>query len=378
LNLAYHLNAMGCDVHIATLSLDSSKLPPHLTKLNYILPEKRLELSKMDGVGTTLTSMLRELHSLVRVLRTCSDEFDLLNAYNFPSYWATYFAKNSSPVIWTCSEVLGPYGQTKDLHDRSCLFRVALKSAKVVDKLMVDRSIEAIVTCSELNRHLIKERYGRNSVVIRTGVDYEFFSAQVPDAMNRLELCDGPLLLQVGSLIQRKNQISSIRALKILKHELGCVKLVIVGEGPWKPILQEEAKKLHLEEAIIFMGKVSEDDLRCLYRACDVNLFPGKDQTWGLVPFEALAAGKPSIVAQGCGAAEIVERERIGFVVNPSAEDLASAVNFILKHSEYVEDWVHRGQRYVKDNLSWERYASEMYGVFKGVLKAHRVDSGGR
>lgn len=374
LNLAYHLKSMGCDVSIATLSLDLGKLPPHLTKLDYILPEKWLEPPKMDGVSTTLTSLLRELHSLVRVLRTCTDEFDLVNVYNFPSYWATYFTRNSSPVIWTCSEVLGPYGQTMDLYDRSRLFRVALRSVRVVDKLMVDRNVETIVTCSELNRHLIKERYDRDAVVIHTGVDYEFYSGEVPDAKNRLKLGGCPLLLQVGSLIQRKNQISSIRALKILKRDLDCVKLAIVGEGPWKPILQEEAKKLHLEEDVIFMGKVSEDELRYLYHACDVNLFPGKDQTWGLVPFEALAAGKPSIVAEGCGAAEIMGRERIGFVVNPSVEDLVDAVHFILKHPKYVEDVVSKGRRYVEKNLVWERYASKVYDVFRDVLELKRVD----
>jgi glycosyltransferase involved in cell wall biosynthesis len=373
LNLAYHLNLMGCDVSIATLSLDLSKLSPHLNKLHYILPEKQLESPKIDGFSTALTSMLRELHSLVRVLRTCSDDFDLLNVYNFPSYWATYFAENSNPVIWTCSEVLGPYGQTKDLYDRSHLFRLALRSVRVVDRVMVDRSVETIVTCSEFNRHLIKERYGRDSMVIHTGVDYDFFRSEVPDAKNRLELGDGLLLLQVGSLIQRKNQISSIRALKMLKRDLGCVMLVIVGEGPWKPILQEETRKLQLEENVIFTGKVSEDDLRHLYHACDVNLFPGKDQTWGLVPFEALAARKPSIVAEGCGAAEIMGQERIGFVVNPSVEDLVSAVNFILRHHEYVEDLVSRGQKYVADNLNWERYARDMYGVFRDMLESKPI-----
>ena len=127
-----------------------------------------------------------------------------------------------------------------DLYDRSHLFRVALRSVRVVDKLMVDRNVASIFTCSELNRHLIKERYGRDAAVIHTGVDYEFFSDKVPDAKNRLELGDDFLLLQVGSLIQRKNHISSIQALKTLKRNLGYVKLAIVGEGPWKPILQEE------------------------------------------------------------------------------------------------------------------------------------------
>ena len=200
LNLAYHLNSAGCDTSIATLSADLSKLPPNLTKLRYILPEQPLEPPTMDGADTALTSMLRVFCSLVRLIRRCSDEFDILNTCNFPSYWATYFAMTGKPVVWSCSEVLGPYNQTKDVYDKSHFFRLAFELARAIDKRIVDRGVGPIVTCSELNSRLIKERYGRDSMVIHTGVDYDFFSADVPDARSHLELGDGPFLLHVGSL----------------------------------------------------------------------------------------------------------------------------------------------------------------------------------
>ena len=126
LNLAYHLNSMGCDTRIATLSLDTSKLPSHLKELDYILPEKQFAPPTMDSVGAAFTSTLGVFNSLVRLLRRCSDRFDLVSACNFPSYWATYFARTGKPVVWISSEVLGPYGQTKDVYDRSYFFRFAL------------------------------------------------------------------------------------------------------------------------------------------------------------------------------------------------------------------------------------------------------------
>jgi glycosyltransferase involved in cell wall biosynthesis len=147
---------------------------------------------------------------------------------------------------------------------------------------------------------------------------------------------------------------------------------VLVGDGPWKPILQEETEKLGLAEDVVCMGRVSEDELRSLYHACDVNLFPVTDQTWGLVPFEALAAGKPSIVAEGCGAAEYIDREKIGFLIKPNVEDLVDAVLFALKHPELAEDMVKRGQRFVQENLTWDKYASEMCVVFRNVLSRRK------
>jgi glycosyltransferase involved in cell wall biosynthesis len=368
LNLAYRLKSLGCDASIATLSVDLSKLPSHYAKLDFILPEKPLEQPLWNDVESLIASSLREISSFVPLLRKSSGRFDLLCACNFPAYWATYLARTGKPVIWLCSEVLAPYNQTQDLYDRSRFFRLALRLAIAIDKFIVNSGVNSIVTCSELNSRLIKERYGRDSLAIHTGVDYDFFNAEVPDAQGQLGLGNGPMLLQVGALVRRKNQILSIRALKTLKRHLSSVKLMLVGDGPWKPVLQEETERLGLAEAVVFMGRVSEDELRSLYHACDVNLFPVVDQTWGLVPFEALAAGKPSIVAEGCGAAEYISKEKIGFLIKPNVEDLMDAVLVALKHPELAEDMVKRGQRFVQENLTWDKYACEVRVVFRNAL----------
>jgi glycosyltransferase involved in cell wall biosynthesis len=368
LNLVYHLNSMGCDASIATLSLDLSKLPAHFRKLIFLLPKKPLDPAVMNGVGSVLTSSLSEMFSFVMLLRKFSGEFDLICACNFPAYWATYVAWTGKPVMWLSSEVLGPYNQTKDVYDRSGFFRLALKIASAIDKYVVNRGFDPIVTCSALNSQLIKERYGRDSMVLNTGVDYDFFSTKVPDAKVRLGLGDGIVLLHVGALMQRKNQILSIRALQILKQRLGSVKLALVGEGPWEPILRQEVEKLGLEQDVIFTGCISEDGLRNYYNACDVNLFPVKDQTWGLVPFEALVVGKISVVAEGCGAAEVIAKEQIGLLIKPCVEDLAEAVLCALNNPELMADMVGRGQRFVRENFTWEKYARDMCGVFRRVL----------
>jgi glycosyltransferase involved in cell wall biosynthesis len=206
-------------------------------------------------------------------------------------------------------------------------------------------------------------------LVLLTGVDYDFFRTEVPNAKADLGLGDGLILLHVGALMQKKNQILSIQALKILKKHLGSVKLVLVGDGPWRTILQNKAKQLDLEDDVVFLGNVSEDKLRAVYYACDVNLFPVKDQTWGLVPFEALVVGKPSIIGEGAGAAMVIGREKIGFLIKPDVEELTGSVLFVLEHPELVKTMVEKGRRFVLENLTWEKYAVEMLAVFRSVLE---------
>lgn len=368
LHLAQQLGSMGCEVGIASLSLDIDGLPHKFKDLRYIQPEKPLTPFRIKGSRTVLESIIRENYALSKLLREHAEEFDILNPFNFPSYWATFLAQTGKPIVWNSSEVFGPYRKTRDLYERSSLFRFALGFGVFIDRYIVKHWVDEIVTCSKLNSHLIRERYGRASRVIPTCVDFDFFSRNCSDAKERLGLQGNLLFLQVGSLVQSKDHILSIRALHLLKRKIPNIKLVIVGIGPLEDILKKEANRLGLKEDVIFRGVVTEEELWLLYHACDVNLYPVRDQTYGLVPFEVLAAGRPSIVSNECGAAEIIESEKMGILIKLSVESLTQAVTFALNHPEDMESMVDRGRRYVRENLTWEKYAKEVYCVFRDVL----------
>lgn len=373
LNLAWQLMTLNCEVSVATLSLDLTKLPTRFAQLNYIVPQKQIDQSRLKGLPSVLWSSSKELLQQRQQLRRYAWDFDVVMVGNFPSYWAAWLAhlsaaSNRARPVWFSSEVLAPYNQTQDLYTHSLPFRVAFRLAVAFDRWLVRRTFPLIVSCSTLNNRLIKARYGRKSLVLPTGVDYEFFHQTVPEAKARLGLDKNVVLLQVGALVKRKNQIVSIRALQILKQRLGPAKLVLVGEGPMLPLLEAEVQKLGLKNDVVFAGGVSEDKLRLLYHACDINLYPGRDQTWGLVPFEALAAGKPSVVARDAGAAEVIGRENIGLLTEADAEAVANAVLFVLEHQQWASDAVARGQRYVEQNLTWAKYGRGFFDVFEKFL----------
>ena len=372
LNLAHRLNEMGCEVGMATLSLDLENLPSYFGKLDYILPEEQIPPSVMDSTSATMASTFRELYHLTRLLRAHTDDYEIINPCNFPSYWAAFLAKKSKPTVWTSSEVFGPYNQTSDLLASSTLFRFALGVGATIDRLIVRKGIDDIVTCSEINSGLIRDRYKRPSHVIPTGVDYDFFSRDLPDAKEKLGLEESTLLLHVGTLVERKNQILSIRALRDLKPSMENVKLALVGSGPWERRLRKEVQRLGVEEDVIFAGTVSEDTLNLYYHACDVNLFPVVKQTHGLVPFEALVAGKISVVSRECGAAKFIEENGIGFVMKGlEPAEIAEMTKYALTHEDEVRDMVERGKRFVEENLTWKVYADRMHGLFQEALSKH-------
>jgi glycosyltransferase involved in cell wall biosynthesis len=361
--LAHHLNSLGHEAEICTLSLEPENLPRVAEGIQYILPEKPLWPRRIEGLRSSIKSVTAEVEALRRLIKRHVGDFDILSPCNFPSYWSTYPFRNLKPIVWVSSEAFGPYNEARDIYDRSRTFRLATRAAALLDRHIVRRSVDSIITCSDYNRRLIMDRYGLEARVNPTGVDYEFFSN--PKGAEDKPLPEGFILLQVGALVKRKNQLLSIRALKRVREKLPEAKLIIVGKGPWEENLKEEAKRLSLEEDIIFKGQVSEEELRNLYHNCDLNLYPVEEQTWGLVPFEALAAGRLSIVSESSGAGMIMKELGICYPINPSVEAIFKGVIEISKDPDRFREAIERGRKYIRENLTWEKYAERTVEIYE-------------
>ena len=365
--LAYHMGKLGHEAVVCTLSTELNDLPPVATQIPYIVAEKPSPPPQFESITGAFRSVVRETRTMKSLVQHHLDDYDLLIPCNFPAYWSTYAYRDSKPILWISSEAFGPYNSSRDSYDTNRLFRFAVDSTAHVDRYIVKKSIDEVITCSDLNRQLIKERYSLDAAVVPTAVDYDFFSEDCSDAKEELGLKDRYVLLHVGALVKRKNQILSIRALQRLKRAIPNAKLIIVGEGPWEPTLRNEVQELGLEGEVLFAGRVSESRLKLLYHACDVNLYPVEDQTYGLVPFEAFAAGKPSLVSEQSGAGQVMAREGLGYLIQPEVNSIVDRALNIYGDGQEAETIVKKGSTYVKDKLTWNLYASRVAELCENV-----------
>jgi glycosyltransferase involved in cell wall biosynthesis len=365
--LGQNLRRMGHEVSIATLSTDYSKIPFASWDIDYIKPEVEVPPSNDGTLSGTVSMAIREVNGMRGLLKNAWKSFDVCVPGNFPAYWSTYYLRSHMPIVWLCSEVLGPYGVTKDTYEKSCIFRNLFKAVAIIDKCVVEQGIHEIVTCSDFCGAMVKERYGRDAHVAYTGVDYDYFTQGIGQAKAKKEfgLDDSYVLLHVGFMVKRKNQTLSIRAVKRLLREMPDLKLVLVGEGPRETSLREEVKRLRLEERVIFMGSVDEETLKTLYYACDINLYPTQDQTFGLVPFEAVVCGKVSVVSGCSGAAHLLKDIDAAVIVNPTVEEIVEAIRYVRREKLDAEGMVNRGKRFVSENLTWETYSKVVAVILK-------------
>lgn len=129
-------------------------------------------------------------------------------------------------------------------------------------------------------------------------------------------------------------------------------KLVVIGNGGMRV---ELARRAGDREDIVFLGRVSDEELRGVYSNAKALLFPGVED-FGIVPVEAQAAGVP-VVARGAGGAleTVVGGETGCFFHEDSVDSLCASIE------EFeAREWSSESCRRNAMNFSVARFKSNM------------------
>jgi glycosyltransferase involved in cell wall biosynthesis len=161
----------------------------------------------------------------------------------------------------------------------------------------------------------------RTTVVIRNGVDPVPFQARgAHSGRSRL--------VTVGRLQAPKDAITLVRALATLRGRP--FEAVLVGDGPDRPAVEEEVRRLGLESAVELLGE--RDDVPELLGTGDIFVLSSHSEGLPLSILEAMAAGLPVVASNVGGVSEVVVDGETGLLVPPSdAQSLAAAIERLLE-----------------------------------------------
>ncbi len=142
----------------------------------------------------------------------------------------------------------------------------------------------------------------------------------------RKETYEARQLIYVGSLIQRKGLDLLLPALARTADD---IRLVIVGEGQERSLLEKQARQLGIADRVEFRGFVEGEALRGLYAASDVFILPTREDCYGLVILEAMCASLPVISSKYAdGARDLIVEGENGCIVDPEdTEAFARAID---------------------------------------------------
>ena len=134
----------------------------------------------------------------------------------------------------------------------------------------------------------------------------------------------GNYVLSVARLERNKRVDLIVRSLVHLPAHL---RLVVVGDGSHRPLIEREAEQLGIRDRITFAGAVADDELVHLYRDALCLVYVPFDEDYGLATLEGFLAEKPVITATDSGGTlEFVRAGENGFVVEPTPAAIADAV----------------------------------------------------
>jgi glycosyltransferase involved in cell wall biosynthesis len=136
-------------------------------------------------------------------------------------------------------------------------------------------------------------------------------------------------VLWVGRVSAEKGLDLLAAAYSSLRARRDDVRLVVVGDGPYREGLQKRMPQA------TFLGYKSGSQLSAIYASADLFVFPGLADTFGQVVLEAGASGLPSVVSAGVAVDEIIVRDKTALTVAPGdAEGFAAAIETLLDDDE--------------------------------------------
>jgi glycosyltransferase involved in cell wall biosynthesis len=154
----------------------------------------------------------------------------------------------------------------------------------------------------------------------------ESFILSKSDARQRLGISPDDFVVgSIGRLVEKKNFSLLLQAFAACPEEFG--RLVIIGEGPQRALLESLKSKLGLDDRLSLLGHIS--DAANVVSAFDVFvLSSGTAEAFGIVLLEAMQAKVPVISTNALGPAEVVADAGILFK-NGDVDDLKRALTFI-------------------------------------------------
>jgi glycosyltransferase involved in cell wall biosynthesis len=202
-------------------------------------------------------------------------------------------------------------------------------------------------------------------MVVPRGVDTEHFSPAFRSESLRQSwgvTPDTQVLLSVGRLAVEKNLETVIRCYQNLRAQDLPVKLVIVGDGPLRHVLEKTCPDA------IFTGQKRGRELAEHYASSDLFIFPSMTETFGNVTIEAMASGLAVISYDHAAAGQLIQHEQNGMLIQPNYEQGLSASAALVVKDPVLRKKIQEQARQTAVDHDWSSVVSKTEGIFRSLV----------
>jgi glycosyltransferase involved in cell wall biosynthesis len=233
----------------------------------------------------------------------------------------------------------------------------------------------AIITTGQGISELLHQRLGvprERLHTIPTGVDLANFAPRPPDPglSARLHLPAGDFVIGTISVLRSwKGHLYLLEAFKQLREAGLNAVLLIVGDGPYRPVIQEKIIELGLGEQIRLVGhQDAVPGWLALMDAFVLASYANEGVPQALL--QALAMGKPTVATRVGGIPEVIIPEESGLLVPPKdSRALAQAMTRLVQDQSLRDTLSRRGPQLVSARYSLEQMADAVEALYATIME---------
>lgn len=225
-------------------------------------------------------------------------------------------------------------------------------------------NVEISLTKSNLAKDYLEDKGFKNVHTIGVGLDIENIENTFKD--NNYEdsylkkinkKIDGrKVLLYIGVLEERRNIKFLFDIVKNILESNSDIVLLMVGKGKKKNSTEyfDYMKSIGIEENVIYIEKVSQDQIKKLYSLSNVFILPTKYEIFGMVILESMYFGVPVVTSLNGGSSMLIENEKNGYILeNFIVEEWSNRILFLLNNENIGKKIGERSHIDICEKFRW-------------------------
>lgn len=246
------------------------------------------------------------------------------------------------------------------------------KSTEVWSHWAVNRFADRVVANADAVKNFVIETEGcpaNKIVVIPNGINDEFVAHGAREReRSTLGLTPQDRVVgTLGRLAWKKGQEYFLQAAAAVLKEDPQVTFVLVGDGPLRTQLEEQARTLGIADRVRFLGQ--RMDSQAVISLFDIFVLPSVIEGMPNALLEAMALEKPVIVTNAGGNAEVVQDKVTGFVV-PTRQpmEMAHRILQLLRDESLAHRFAMEARQSVRQRYSLRHMLLSMENLYHEML----------
>lgn len=298
--------------------------------------------------------------SLARYLRRAIPGFDVVHVhglYRFPPTFAARLCRRDrTPYIIRPHGSIDPY-----LYDKSTSGNLRLKRLyeRWFDLPNLNAASAIHYTTEEERQHASFLNLRAPSFIVPNGLDWERYKT-LPERGGlraRLGIGEVPMVLFLGRLHFKKGLDLLVPAFAALREQIPDAHLVIAGtdvhNAGYDQKIREWVSERGLDSAVHFVGQLQGTDVVQAYVDADVFTLPSYTENFGMAVAEAMACAAPVVISDQVNIHDDVSRAGSGLVIRCDVNELATALENLLRDPNHRRAMGSAGRQLVQDKYSW-------------------------